>query len=61
MILYKSIVFTVNCRQKKKPIDLSKYENTKTQQFFSVLTIRQIYVVFVKINKIKIGFNILLL
>ena len=42
-----------NCRQKKKPIDLTKYENTKMHQFFSLLTIRQIYIVVVKINKIK--------
>ena len=50
-----------NCRQKKKPIDLTKYENTKMHQFFSLLTIRQIYIVVVKINKTKIGFNFLLL
>ena len=57
-------MFNANCRQKKKPIDLSKYENTKMHQFFSLLTIRQIYIVVVKINKInktKIGFNFLLL
>ena len=50
-----------NCRQKKKPIDITKYENTKMHQFFSLLTIRQIYIVVVKINKTKIGFNFLLL
>ena len=61
VILYKSIMFNANCRQKKKPIDLSKYENTKMHQFFSVLTIRLIYVVVVEINKTKIGFNFLLL